>query len=65
VTIRLEDGGLKIGIAGAPGQPMTPLSETSFTGVGGRVEFVKNDSGEVTHMMVRVAEGDIRANRKN
>jgi hypothetical protein len=64
LNVTLEDGGLKLGIAGTPGQPMTPLSETSFSGLGGRVEFVKNDSGEVTHMMVRVAEGDIRANRK-
>ena len=64
LTVTLEDGGLKLSIGGGPGQPMTPLSETSFTGFGGRVEFAKDDSGEVTHMMIRIAEGDIRADKK-
>jgi hypothetical protein len=64
LTVTLEDGGLKLSIAGGPGQPMTPLSETSFTGFGGRVEFGKDENGEVTHLMVRLAEGDFRANRK-
>jgi len=46
LTVTLEDGGLKLSIAGGPGQPMTPLSETSFTGFGGRVEFGKNDNAK-------------------
>ena len=44
---------------------MTPISETTFAGFGGRLEFAKNDKGEVTHFIVKAAEGDFRANRKN
>jgi hypothetical protein len=59
-----RDGGLKLSFAGGPELPITPLSETSFAGAGARFEFGKNESGEVTHLIFRVAEGDFRANRK-
>jgi hypothetical protein len=62
--VALEDGQLKIGVGDGPKQPMTPLSETSFTGVGGRVEFGKNDEGEATHIVLSIAEGDFRAERR-
>jgi hypothetical protein len=62
--VALEDGQLKIGVGDGPKQPMTPLSETSFTGVSGRVEFGKNDEGEATHIVLSIAEGDFRAERK-
>ena len=62
--VALEDGVLKVGLGGGPKQPMTPLSETSFTGVGGRIEFGRDDRGEVTHMVFRIADGDFRADRK-
>jgi hypothetical protein len=64
LNVVLEDGGLKVSFNGGPNLPLTPLSETSFTGFGGRVEFAKDDTGKVTHMVVRIAEGDFRANRK-
>jgi hypothetical protein len=63
--VALENGELKLGVGDGPKQPITPLLETSFTGVGGRVEFGKNDKGEVTHIVFRIAEGDFRADRKN
>jgi hypothetical protein len=59
-----KDGGLEIGLGDGPKQPMTPLSETTFTGVGGTVEFGKDDSGQVTHLKIRIAEGDFQAKRK-
>jgi hypothetical protein len=62
--VALEDGVLKLGMGDGPKQPMTALSETTFTGVGGRVEFGKDDKGEVTHIVFKIAEGDFRANRK-
>ena len=65
MKVYLEDGVLKLGMGNAPGQAMTPLSETTFAGFGGRLEFGKDDKGEVTHFTVRAAEGDFRANRKN
>jgi hypothetical protein len=43
---------------------MTPISQTTFTGFGGRIEFGKDDKGEVTHFTVKIAEGDFRASRK-
>ena len=65
MKITLEEGALKLGMGDAPGQPMTPVSETEFTGFGGRIEFVKNDTGKVTHFIIKIAEGDIRAERKS
>ena len=65
LKVALEDGVLKLGMADGPKQPMTPISETTFTGFGGRLEFGKDDSGKVTHLTIKIAEGDFRANRKN
>jgi hypothetical protein len=64
IKVVLEDGVLKLGMGDGPKQPITPLSETTFTGFGGRIEFGGNEKGGVTHFMVRIAEGDFRANRK-
>lgn len=64
VNISLENAELMLSFAGTPGQPMIALSETVFTGVGGYVEFGKNDRGEVTHMVIKIAEGDFRGDRK-
>jgi len=64
LKVALKDGALQLGIGDGPKMPMTPLSETAFTGVGGNVEFAKNDRGEVTHLTIRVAEGDFQAKRK-
>lgn len=45
--------------------PLTPLSETTFTTPpGARIEFFLNDQGAVTHLVVTIAEGDLRAVRK-
>jgi hypothetical protein len=62
--VALKDSGLELGVGDGPKMPMTPLSETTFTGVGGSVEFGKGDNGEVTHLTIKIAEGDFRANRK-
>jgi hypothetical protein len=62
--ISLEDGKLGFSVGDGPKQPMTALSETTFTGVGGIVEFGKNERGEVTYLVMKIAEGDFRANRK-
>jgi hypothetical protein len=62
--VAMKDGGLELGFGDGPRMPITALSETTFTGAGGSLEFGKNDKGEVTHFNVRIAEGDFRANRK-
>jgi len=65
LKVALEDGVLKLGMGNGPSQPMTPLSETTFTGFGGRIEFGKNANGQVSHFIIKIAEGDIQADRKN
>ena len=64
LKVTLEEGVLKLGMGDSPGQAMTPISQTTFTGFGGRIEFGKDDKGEVTHFTVKIAEGDFRASRK-
>jgi hypothetical protein len=62
LKVALEDGVLKLGIADGPKQPMAAISETTFTGFGGHIEFGKDDKGE--YFIVKIAEGDFRANKK-
>jgi hypothetical protein len=62
--IALVDGGLTLTRLGIANAPMTALSETTFTAGGGYAEFGKNDKGEATYLIIRVAEGDLRADRK-
>jgi hypothetical protein len=49
-------------VAGKDPQPMTPLSETTFSGT--RLDFVKNDQSVVTHLLIHVVEGDLKAVRQ-
>ena len=46
------------------GAPVIPLSETTFGGPFGRFEVVRDTRGEVTHLLVRVAEGEVKAVRR-
>jgi len=64
LTVAFEDGVLKLGIVDAPGETMVSLSEKTFTGFGGYIDFGKNEKGEVTNLVIRIAEGDFRADRR-
>ena len=64
LTVALGDGALKLGFADSEKEPMIALSEITFTGFGGYIDFGKNEKGVVDHLVVRLAEGDYRANRK-
>ena len=64
VNIALQDGVLQLGVGNGPKRPITPASETTFTSAGGRVDFGKDDSGEVTYIVLETVEGKFRANRK-
>ncbi len=44
---------------------MTALSETTFTIIGGRMDFVKNQQGVVTDLIFHAVEGDMKAVRKS
>jgi hypothetical protein len=63
VNINLEDGALKLGFGGASQEEMIPLSETTFSSAGGHVEF--GTDGKGSYMILKIAEGDFRGNRKN
>jgi hypothetical protein len=63
--VALEDGGLTVSVGRIQRAPMVALSETTFAGFGTHFEFGKNDKGEVTYLIIRAAEGDLRADRKN
>jgi len=44
---------------------MVPQSATMFQFRGAVLEFVSNDKGEVTHVIVHVVEGDFKGPRIN
>ena len=64
INITLTGDELFADVGGKDPQPMIPLSNTLFSAVGGRVEFVPDATGAVTHMVYRAVEGDIKALRK-
>jgi hypothetical protein len=64
INITLTGDELFADVGGKDPQPMIPLSNTLFSAVGGRVEFVPDVKGAVTHMVYRAVEGDIKAVRK-
>ena len=64
-TITLVDGELLIDLQGKGKVPMIPLSETMFSPrLLGTYQFVRNDQGVVTHMLVHSAEEVLTAVRK-
>jgi hypothetical protein len=64
IKVALEDGELALSFQGVQGAPMTALSETTFSALGAYYEFGKNDKGDATYLIFRIAEGDRRADRK-
>lgn len=64
-NVTLSDGQLFIDLQGKGRVPMIPLSDTLFSPrLLGTYEFVKNDNGEVTHMLVHSAEEVVTAVRR-
>jgi hypothetical protein len=55
---RLMAGGL------GPNTPLTAESETEFSAVFGNLKFVTDDAGVVTHLILQMVEGDLKAVRK-
>lgn len=56
-TIRMEGGTLYVGA-----RPLIPLSDTSFGGAG-RMEVVRDARGDVMHLLLIGAEGELKAVR--
>ena len=57
LAVQIGSGGGKL--------PLTTESEGHFSIAGQPVEFVKNDQGAVTHMVIRIVEGDQKAIRQH
>jgi hypothetical protein len=62
VTLSGDEAFLDYG--GKDPQPMIPLSETLFSTSGGRMEFVPDEKGHITHAIFRIVEGDLKGVRK-
>jgi hypothetical protein len=64
VEISLDGDHLMAAISGGAKLELTALSESKFYFEGAHLEFVKDDHGAVTHMLVQAVEGDFKALRK-
>lgn len=67
LSVALEGDRISINIDGGPKRSPTPLSETKFffREIGGNLEFVKNDQGEVTEVTWSIVEGNYKAPRRH
>jgi hypothetical protein len=64
-TVSLDGDQLLLDMGGKGKIPMIPLSQTSFSPrLLGTYEFVKDQSGRVTHMLVHSAEEVLTATRR-
>ena len=64
VNVTLKGDELFVDVGGKDPQPIIPLSNTLFSAVGGRLEFVADDKGVGDARVFRAVEGDIKAVRK-
>lgn len=64
IEISLDGGQLKTAFSGGAKYPLTAVSETKFYFEGAHLEFVKDESGKVTHLLIQSVEGDFKAPRK-
>ena len=64
VNVTLSGDELLIDVGGKDPQPMIPLSNTTFSAVGARMEFVLDAKGQVDHAIFRIVEGDLKGVRK-
>jgi hypothetical protein len=62
-NVTLSDGELFLDFEGKDKIALIPLSETVFSMLGDRIQFVKNDRGVVTHYLSFAAEGDLKSTR--
>ena len=59
LELRVVNGRLTMGGV----QPLIALSETRFFNGGGVFEMVRDEQGRATALLLRAAEGDLRATR--
>jgi hypothetical protein len=64
IDISMEGGQLKAALSGGAKYALTAVSETKFFFEGAHLEFVRGESGTITHMLIETVEGDFKAPRK-
>ena len=64
VNVTLSGDELLLDVGGKDPQPMIPLSSTTFSTFGARMEFVLDQKGQVDHAIFRIVEGDLKGVRK-
>ena len=64
VNVTLSGDELLLDVGGKDPQPMIPLSNTTFSTFGARMEFVLDQKGQVDHAIFRIVEGDLKGVRK-
>ncbi len=64
IDISMEGSQLKAALSGGAKYTLTAVSETKFFFEGAHLEFVKGESGAITHMLIQTVEGDFKAPRK-
>jgi hypothetical protein len=62
-TVTAEGDQLMMDVPGRGSGRMVPQSATMFLFLGANIEFVPNEKGEVTHLIVHVVEGDFKGPR--
>jgi hypothetical protein len=63
-TVSVAEDHLVLQLFEAGKIPLKTETETAFSAAGQPIEFVKNDQGVVTHLVLHEVEGDFRAIRK-
>jgi hypothetical protein len=64
VDISLEGDKLMAAVSGGAKVALTAVSETKFFFEGAHLEFVKDEHGVVTDVLIQIVEGDFKAPRK-
>jgi hypothetical protein len=64
IEISLDGEKLMAAMSGGAKYALTAVSETKFFFEGAHIEFVKDDSGKVSHMLIQAVEGEFKAPRK-
>jgi hypothetical protein len=64
IDISLDGSELKVAFSGGAKYALTAVTETKFYFEGAHLEFVKDESGKVTHLLLQSVEGDFKAPRK-
>jgi len=64
VEMSVDGSKLMAAMNGGAKIELTALGDTTFFFMGARIEFVKDDNGAVSHLLVKAVEGDFKAIRK-